>query len=135
MALCHASMVETNLNFKQEKSLLRSSNTSNCSINAFRIARSPVQRSGISSKGRGLLAPTPLLAHRRVPTRAGSPDIDVSSLLDDLDLPEIDADLASFQAEAGALFGVRHAATYILITFLFLFALCSLYICVNILFV
>ena len=38
--------------------------------------------------------------------KAGPSDIDISSLLDDLDLPEIDADLASFQAEAGAVFGV-----------------------------
>jgi hypothetical protein len=42
----------------------------------------------------------------RFVTRAGSSDIDISSLLDDLDLPEIDADLASFQAEAGAVFDV-----------------------------
>lgn len=42
----------------------------------------------------------------RFAARAGPPDIDISSLLDDLDLPQIDADLASFQAEGGAVFDV-----------------------------
>jgi hypothetical protein len=42
----------------------------------------------------------------RFAARAGPSDIDISSLLDDLDLPEIDADLASFQAEGGAVFDV-----------------------------
>ncbi|KAG7670677.1 hypothetical protein Ndes2526B_g00461 [Nannochloris sp. 'desiccata'] len=40
----------------------------------------------------------------RFAARAGPSDIDISSLLDDVDLPEIDADLASFQAEGGAVF-------------------------------
>lgn len=42
----------------------------------------------------------------RFAARAGPSDIDISSLLDDVDLPEIDADLASFQAEGGAVFDV-----------------------------
>lgn len=44
-------------------------------------------------------------------TAAASPELpDLDALLDDLDMPEIDADLASLQTEQGAVFDVSACA-------------------------
>lgn len=47
----------------------------------------------------------PSPARRAPPPRADPAGLDLSSLLDSLDAPEIGADLAAFQAEEGAVFG------------------------------
>jgi hypothetical protein len=102
VGLLKPSLVKVN----RTNAIIRSSNAFRCHGNPIRCSLNIAikQRSRVSSYRHRTT--TPANQQPRFVTKAGSSDIDISSLLDDLDLPEIDADLGSVQAEAGAVFDV-----------------------------
>ncbi len=107
MVICHAKLLQPTSGALHSLPLLKASpkvyRHVNATRHAFSVPETPHSRFTSSHRHDRTVSNKP----RWLIARAGSPDIDISSLLDDLDLPEIDADLSSFQSEAGAVFDVR----------------------------
>jgi hypothetical protein len=84
-------------------SLLNGIPQSSASLTNWRVSwHAPVRPSrGLNYYGR-----TRLTARRSRICASASDEIGLNSLIQDLDMPEIDADLSDRQAEQGALFGV-----------------------------